>query len=174
MKIIARGGFRTWEGRFKSQALLDDAAIIACMAYVDLNPVRAKIAATPEKSSYTSIQRRINAAIQGKQPSNLLNFVGNEHKDKTKGFLFNFNDYIELIEVTGRCIRANKCDFIEENKTDTLTRLNISAENWLILTTQFTKSFHGAVGNPEALTAFCQHQHLKKRAAISVCQKLFA
>jgi hypothetical protein len=119
---------RFWEGRFKSQALLDDAAIIACMAYVDLNPVRAKIASTPEKSSYTSIQRRIKAAIQGKQPSNLLNFVGNAHKDKTKGLLFNFNEYIELIEVTGRCIRADKCGYIEENQPEILTRLNISTE----------------------------------------------
>ena len=165
---------RFWEGRFKSQALLDDAAIIACMAYVDLNPVRAKIAPTPEKSRYTSIQRRINAAIQGKQPSNLLNFVGNEHKDKTKGLTFNLNDYIELIDVTGRCIRADKSGYIEENQPEILTRLNISAENWLILTTQFTKRFHGAVGHADVLKEFCQHQALSRRTTLSACNKLLA
>jgi hypothetical protein len=77
-----------WEGRFKSQALLDEDALLSCMAHVDLNPVGAGIAPTPEQSDFTSIQLSIKAAIKGEQPTSLLPFMGNEHQHKTTGIRF--------------------------------------------------------------------------------------
>jgi REP element-mobilizing transposase RayT len=50
---------RFWEGRFDSNALLDGAALLSAMSYVDLNPVHAGIAAGLVDSTWTSIHQRL-------------------------------------------------------------------------------------------------------------------
>ncbi|MFA0032416.1 transposase [Vibrio sp. 10N.261.49.A12] len=165
---------RFWEGRFKSQALLDEAALITCMAYVDLNPIRAKLATSPELSDHTSIQLRIRAAIKGEQPQNLLPFVGNEHENQHNGLAFSLKDYLDLVDETGRIIRNDKRGFISEKSAKLLTKLSIPHDNWLRLTTEFGKLFHGPVGTLEELTCYCEHLEKRRRHFSSCCQHLKA
>ena len=120
-----------WEGRFKSQALLDERALLACMAYVDLNPIRAAIALSPEQSEYTSIQER----IQHPATTTLRPFGGPSERDA--GLPYGLKDYLELVDWTGRMIRNGRRGFIGRELPPILSRLQISPEQWRINTTQF-------------------------------------
>ena len=170
-----------WEGRFtfsfiNSQALLDEAAVLACMAYVDHyllieRPIGAHMASTPETSDYTRIQRRIHSAIKGEQPKELLPFVGNERKDIANGLMFSVKDYIVLVEDTGRIIREEKRGVISTSSQVILNRLNISAENWLKITTDFGSLFKSAVGALPALTEYCEHLERKRQQGAANCQR---
>ncbi len=58
---------RFFQDRFKAVRLLDEASLLACAAYVDLNPIRAALAETLETSDHTSLQRRIES-LRDKRP----------------------------------------------------------------------------------------------------------
>ncbi|MCA0952216.1 transposase [Shewanella chilikensis] len=161
---------RFWEGRFKSQALLDEAAVLTCMAYVDLNPIRAKMADTPEQSEHTSIRLRIQAALKCEQPTKLLPFIGNECDNQRSGIAFGLKDYLELVDDTGRCIRDDKRGVIGERSAKLLMRLNIHHENWLKLTTEFGKLFRGPVGTLQELSCYCEHLEKRRRHFATSCQ----
>ncbi|WP_269519155.1 transposase [Alteromonas sp. BMJM2] len=151
-----------WEGRFKSQALLDESALAACMAYVDLNPVRANMAKTPEASNHTSIQYRIRAAKVGKTPKRLMPFAGNPRRDMPNGLPFTLTDYLQLVDTTSRCIHPNKRGKLDSNLPHILERLNIENENWLALTTQFERCFKHAAGKVIHLEEYALNQNQQR------------
>ncbi|CAD5291812.1 transposase [Alteromonas sp. 38] len=151
-----------WEGRFKSQALLDESALAACMAYVDLNPVRAKIAKTPETSAHTSIQYRINAARVGKTPKRLMPFAGSPKQNMFQGLPFTLPDYLQLVDITSRYIHPNKRGIVEHSLPTILERLNIEHEQWLILTTQFETCFKHAAGKVIHLEQYAHNQYQQR------------
>jgi REP element-mobilizing transposase RayT len=121
---------RFWEGRFRCQALLDDAAILTAMAYVDLNPIRAGIAATPEESEYTSIHQRIQS-MQGQPIEGPHLRCFHQSGNKRESIPFSFNEYVQLVDWTGRAIRSDKRGAIDSSLPPILQRLNIDQEVWI-------------------------------------------
>jgi hypothetical protein len=165
---------RFWEGRFKSQALLDESAVLACMAYVDLNPIRAKMEKTPETSSHTSIKKRTKAVInKQRQPKKLMPFVGNPRQDMPKGIAYHLKDYCELVDITGRCIREDKAGYIDNNHSPILERLGLSADQWLSLTTEFENHFCYAAGAELMMNEFKLHTHHQRIRGMGKAKALF-
>ncbi len=133
---------RFWESRFKSQALLDETALISCMAYVDLNPIRAKISDDLPSSDFTSIQHRLTA-IAGKTLKNqprLMPFREGERQNTSFNAIpFNLRDYIDLVDWTGRHLRADKRGAIAADKPRILATLKLTEQQWQILALDIQK-----------------------------------
>ncbi len=164
---------RFWESRFSSQALLDEKALAACMAYVDLNPVRAKMADTPETSDHTSIKSRLQElGGSGDQPERLMPFVGNPREPMPAGLPFRLQDYIELVDWSGRIIREGKRGAIAADLPPILDRLDIDPKHWLFLVTRFESQFKGLVGCAHRLKAAAKQLGYKRTPGLSSCRAL--
>ena len=164
-----------FEARFKSQALLDSQALISCIAYIDLNPIRAGIAETPEDSDHTSIKKRIQVAAKGMIPTELMPFQGAERKDKADtGLPFSLKDYVELIEWTGRIIHPKKSGFIPAEKPPILQRLKISPEEWIGITEHFEDNFSTWIGNADSLERCTARRNMRHTAKSRRCRQAFA
>jgi REP element-mobilizing transposase RayT len=217
---------RFWEGRFRSVALLDEAALLACSAYVDLNPVRAGIADTPEESQYTSVFDRIqslrtalsesarddNFEVEDSAQGNLvepistpavepadawlceltLNEAATERcvtrevadevageivapdraaditgargrrssqptvglRASNQGYLpITIERYLELLDWTGRALRAGSRGTIPVGLSPILNRLGLNGECWLETVSHFGRWFKRAAGGRESLAS---------------------
>ncbi|SHO59252.1 transposase [Vibrio quintilis] len=152
-----------WESRFKSYALLDEAALLTAMTYTDLNPVRAEIADTPENSEYTSLKKRLDSLEENQPtPGGLYAFVGDKEQNKPDGIPFRLIDYMEWVDWIGRQIRENKRGHIDNHHPTILDRLSYNQTEALNLITNFERKRRLWIGSLRHLT-FAKHQLNKSR-----------
>ena len=194
------GASHIW--RSKAQVLLDEAAILACMQYVDLNPIRAGIATKPESSDFTSAQERIadlktaedvltpdaqDNRIEHGERAGWLAPIPLEPKRQavrskktgrrasSKGCLpISLGDYLQLLDWTGRQIRSGKRGAIPQNVDPLFERLGISGELWVDCVMNFRKWFRSSVGRPKSMEASAESRGHNRAISISSARRAFS
>jgi len=119
---------RFWEGRFKAQVLTDDRALLAAMTYVDLNPIRAKIARKVSASDFTAAKQRVQCLRIDKAlaPTLLAPVAGLSQP----GLALSVRQYLELVDSTGRQWRKDKPGRIPSRIQPILKELKLDARQW--------------------------------------------
>jgi REP element-mobilizing transposase RayT len=154
-----------WEARFDSKPLYSERALLANMAYVDLNPIRAKIAKTPEQSEYTSIKARIEGDYQRNTLSgavaNMLeggelnhfdtpvrplmpfadSIIGDSSDQKIATLPIGQQDYFKLVDATGRIVARGKKGRIDPALAPVLERLRLSEKQWTDASLAFRQNY---------------------------------
>lgn len=144
-----------WQGRYKSIAILDEQALLATCAYIDLNPFAAGLSELPEESPYTSIRTRLNhcrskGRLNDLKAARIGTVAGVRHtvdlesdvwlcpiEDRRRhgaeqaGLVegFSLGSYVQLIDWTSRLVRSGKAR-VSADVTSLLDRLGTNSEIW--------------------------------------------
>jgi hypothetical protein len=195
---------RFWESRFRCIPLLDVAAIVACMAYVDLNPIRAGLAPTPELSDFTSIQERIRdwhrailaresvshretqdfdqsiATVPEPITANFPDLSGSWlcpiQSDSKIGSILQMTEteYFDLVDKSGRIIRSGKHGTIDADLVPILLRIGIKPEAWLDTISRFESRFYLAAGLLSSLRDFAHQIGRRWLVGVTAARAAFA
>ncbi len=161
---------RFWEGRYKCQALCDERSVVAAMAYVDLNPIRAGIVDRLDVSAHTSAARRI-ADAQSK-PAMLARSLRPIAGDLRPRFDINTVDYLQLLDWTGRTLASGKPGRIAGNAPPILSVIDRNANRWATRVAAFGSGWARAVGSAQDLTALAERLGQRWMKGIRLATKL--
>lgn len=181
---------RFWEGRFHCQLLEDDAALLACMAYVDLNPVRAGGARGLEDSHFTSARERLERLrAEPKHDRHTIGadqvVGGNAHDSGwlvpmaelggSEGIIaIATTDYLSLLEWTGQMRVHGKVGAIAAGVPSVLEGFGVAAESWLRITENFSRMFRRVAGRPYAMEERARLLNLRWLAGIRASRELLS
>jgi hypothetical protein len=107
-----------------------------------------------------------------KQPKPLFPFVGYPRLDMPAGLPFRLQDYLALVDWTGRQIRADKRGSIAQQTPPILERLNIDADHWIYNTQHFESQFKGIVGTVLSIKAQCHRLGYQRTPGLAAATHL--
>ncbi|MFN8625979.1 MAG: transposase [Candidatus Binatia bacterium] len=178
---------RFWEGRFRSQALLDEAALLTCMSYVDLNPMRAGLAANLTASAFTSIQQRLGGATQdrdaepagtdgtarGQRPA-LVQFARPGDGKAAPDLPITFAQYVELLTATGAAVGAAGAGGpLPDESCRLLERVGIHSAHWVETVTNYRRHFFALVGHVHRIAVHCARTDREKAKGSTWAKRVF-
>ncbi len=165
---------RFWEGRFRSQALLDAGALLTCMTYVDLNPIRAGLATTLEDSEFTSIRERLLTAARtdGVQPTGLVPFA-DEAGHGGEPLPLPFTDYVEVLRWTAASLTKPQDDPAPTGLTTALARLELESARFVASVRQYARGFFTMVGHVHRIEMESRRRGYTRRPGIRAAQRLY-
>jgi REP element-mobilizing transposase RayT len=145
---------RFWEGRYKCQALCDERSLLAAMAYVDLNPIRAGIAEDVATSAHNTVARRIAA---GRQDATILTrplapIAGDLRRDCG----LSTADYLQILNRTGRATAAGKRGRIADTAPVILSIIERNQRHWATRVVAFGSGWARAAGSAQDLIALAE------------------
>ena len=176
---------RFWEERFQCVGLLDDVSILACSVYVDLNPIRAGLAKTPEESAFTSIfdrlQQRHERLPESRSADGWLSaLVGSESRGKPSRRIspaawcdLSLDAYLELVDWTGRQRREDKRGAIPAGLRPILERLQLQEKGWLLFANHFGELFNRWAGAPAKLEEAAAKHHCQRVHGLSASHEIY-
>mgnify|MGYP002624316323 CR=1 FL=1 len=188
-----------FQARFRAVRILDEQALFACAAYVDLNPIRAALAKTLEQSDFTSVQRRIQSLTSPTVPDAAANpnvsrdrFLAPLQLEKSpgelsirphrfgyrcsdKGFLpIRLSDYLELLDWTARQLTPGKRGATPAGTAKVIERLALSPSSWSELATNFGRLFSNVAGQPRTIDTTSSFQSRRRFHLTAAARSLFA
>jgi hypothetical protein len=188
-----------WEGRFKCQLLLGEAAKLACMVYTELNPTRAGLGEKIENNKHTSIYLRIKSykanqrsnevemmkkkklnkqqrklVLKEEENRNAAKWLAPIEESKSAFLKMELEKYISLVEWTGKQIKKNKRGSIPIELNSVFERLEIDKKKWLRCVKAYGSVFHRIAGRTEDIVSHAKMAGKKWFWGVKKIEHVFA